>query len=194
MSNVSWVITIVDPDAPTPQNPNNSQFLHFIGQDFKVDTASRVALTNVTGLTNHSQALVEFFPPSPPAGSDPHRYVVLVYVQPDNFNTTALAFFNGTIGPQASFRNKFNITNFATNTSLGNPIAGNFFLVGPGNTTASPVPSNTSPSATIFSQPPSIGLPTVTGATDTTSGAEKAVGSVLLVVAGALSVALGLLV
>lgn len=72
-SNASWVIAIVDPDAPTPQNPNISQFLHFIGQDFKVDNASRIALTNATGLTNRSQALVEFFPPSPPAGSDPHR-------------------------------------------------------------------------------------------------------------------------
>lgn len=76
MPNVSWVIAIVDPDAPTPQNPNISQFLHFIGQDFVVDptmSGTGVDMGNSTALMNTSQALVEFFPPTPPAGSDPHR-------------------------------------------------------------------------------------------------------------------------
>lgn len=59
------------------------------------------------------------------------RYVILVYVQPDNFEETGLAYFNGTIPPGTSFRQHFNITDFAAKTALGNPVAGNFFLVGP---------------------------------------------------------------
>ena len=68
------MITIVDPDALTPQNPSVAQFLHFIGQGFVVDHSE--VLEGVEGsvqLANVSSALVEFFHPSPPAGSDPHR-------------------------------------------------------------------------------------------------------------------------
>ena len=73
-SRSTWVITIVDPDALTPQNSNVAQFLHFVGQGFVVDYSE--VLKGVEGsvqLTNVSSALVEFFHPSPPAGSDPHR-------------------------------------------------------------------------------------------------------------------------
>ncbi|KXN89558.1 Protein D1 [Leucoagaricus sp. SymC.cos] len=134
-TDVSWVITIVDPDALTPQDPSVAQFLHFIGNDFVVDSAASGVnddcLEGPTGLRNNSAALVEFFHPSPPAGSDPHRYVVLAYVQPDDFAETGLAYFNGTIPPGTDFREHFNITDFAVKTDLGEPIAGNFFLVGP---------------------------------------------------------------
>ncbi|KAF9452994.1 PEBP-like protein [Macrolepiota fuliginosa MF-IS2] len=209
MSNVSWVIAIVDPDAPTPQNPNISQFLHFIdgtGDD----------MANLTALTNTSQALVEFFSPTPPPGSDPHRYVVLVYVQPDDFNTTGPAFFNGTASTDPSFnRMNFSITDFATNTSLGAPVAGNFFLVGPGNTTTTPsssiIPSNTLPLPSSVSTPvvfttqtlplatspaasPLAASPPATtdGSAASASGAGKVVSNVQLIVLGALSAVLGL--
>lgn len=71
MSNVtSWVIVMFDPDAPTPQMPNVSQFLHFIGGDFTSDSSG--------ALSNTSAALVEYFSPGPPLSSDPHRYVNLI--------------------------------------------------------------------------------------------------------------------
>lgn len=131
-STSTWVITIVDPDALTPQNPSVAQFLHFIGQGFVVDHSKVLkGLEDSVQLTNVSSALVEFFHPSPPAGSDPHRYVILAYVQPDNFEEAGLAYFNGTIPPNTAFREHFNITDFAAETALGNPVAGNFFLVGP---------------------------------------------------------------
>ncbi|KAJ3575826.1 hypothetical protein NP233_g836 [Leucocoprinus birnbaumii] len=131
-SKTTWVITIVDPDALTPQDPSIAQFLHFIGQGFIVDNSLAPNRgKNTVSLTNVSSALVEFFHPSPPAGSDPHRYVILVYVQPDDFEEKGLAYFNGTIPPGTDFREFFNITDFASKTALGEPVAGNFFLVGP---------------------------------------------------------------
>jgi len=73
-SKSTWVVTIVDPDALTPQNPSIAQFLHFIGQGFVVDHSKVLkGVENSVQLTNVSSALVEFFHPSPPAGSDPHR-------------------------------------------------------------------------------------------------------------------------
>jgi phosphatidylethanolamine-binding protein len=66
----TFVITIVDPDAPTPQDPSASQYLHYIGSGFTVASKS----TTSPQLVSSKDALVEFAPPSPPSGSDPHRY------------------------------------------------------------------------------------------------------------------------
>jgi hypothetical protein len=66
MSLSTFVLIIVDPDAPTPQMPNISEFLHFVGGDFMADSTTGL-------LSNSSPALMEFFSPTPPPGSDPHR-------------------------------------------------------------------------------------------------------------------------
>lgn len=68
LENASFVVTIVDPDAPTPQNRSISQFLHFLGGDFIADPTTGL-------LANSSPNLMEFMGPAPPAGSDPHRLV-----------------------------------------------------------------------------------------------------------------------
>jgi len=59
-------LAIVDPDAPTPQTHTAADILHFLGGDFTADPVSGQ-------LTNNTAALKEFIPPTPPAGSDPHR-------------------------------------------------------------------------------------------------------------------------
>ncbi|KDR83914.1 hypothetical protein GALMADRAFT_55557 [Galerina marginata CBS 339.88] len=123
---MSFVVALVDPDAPTPQNRSFAEFLHFLGGDFSADMTSGL-------LSNNSPALMEFTPPAPPAGSDPHRYVLLVFNQPDTFDTDAPMFINA-----SAPRNNFNVASFAQNVSLGNPIAGNYFLVGPMDSSAGP--------------------------------------------------------
>ncbi|KAF8165496.1 phosphatidylethanolamine-binding protein [Crassisporium funariophilum] len=164
-ANGTLVLALVDPDAPTPQNPTAGQFLHFLGGDFSADPTSGL-------LTNSSAALMDFFSPSPPAGSDPHRrffrYVLLVFNQPDAFDTDAPSFVNAT-----TQRNNFNISMFAQDVNLGNAVAGNYFLVGPAsNSSASssqpPLATLTSPSTTPTISPPITGgSPTPS----TTSGA-----------------------
>ncbi|KAF8238896.1 PEBP-like protein, partial [Tricholoma matsutake] len=137
--NQTFVLVLVDPDAPTPQNPNISQYLHFLAGNFHTNTAA----SNPTLLTNQSAALMDYFPPTPPAGSDPHRYVLVVYDQPATFNAQASSFVNATTS-----RQHFNLTTFASVVNLGTPIAGNFFLVGPGNSTTTSSPTSTAPKST----------------------------------------------
>ncbi|PPQ77439.1 hypothetical protein CVT25_011021 [Psilocybe cyanescens] len=120
-SNASFVVVLLDPDAPTPQNPNVSEFLHFLGGDFSADSTSGL-------LSNSTPALMEFFPPTPPPGSDPHRYVLLVFNQPDSFDVDAPTLINATTP-----RTNFSVTDFAQAVDLGDAIAGNYFLVGPTN-------------------------------------------------------------
>ncbi len=67
LANGTFVLAIVDPDAPTPQNTSISQFRHMLGGDFRVNATGGV-------LMNTSAALSDFVPPTPPAGSDPHRF------------------------------------------------------------------------------------------------------------------------
>ncbi|KAL0567636.1 hypothetical protein V5O48_014355 [Marasmius crinis-equi] len=124
-ANASYVLAIVDPDAPTPQNTSISQFRHFLGGGFQVDNST-------SQLQNTSAALSDFAPPTPPDGSDPHRYVVLVFDQPNGFNASAQPLVNA-----STPRNNFNLTTFGQAVGLGNPIAGNFFLTGPGNDSTS---------------------------------------------------------
>jgi len=138
ISNIPYVMALVDPDAPTPQNASMAQFLHFLGGDFAGTTSG-----DVTPLTNSSAALMDFVSPAPPAGSDPHRYVFLVYLQPANFDSQAQTLVNSTTS-----RSNFNISAFASATGLGNPIAGNFFFVGPGNGTAASTNASASTTGT----------------------------------------------
>ncbi|KAI3612240.1 pre-mrna branch site protein p14 [Moniliophthora roreri] len=118
-ASTSYVLAIVDPDAPTPQNTSISQFRHFLGGHFQVNTSTSL-------LMNTSAALSDFVPPTPPDGSDPHRYVAVIYKQPDGFDTSATPLVNA-----STPRTNFNLTVFAERVGLGNPIAGNFFLTGP---------------------------------------------------------------
>ncbi|KAJ7240357.1 phosphatidylethanolamine-binding protein [Mycena haematopus] len=133
-SNAEFVVALFDPDAPTPQNTSLAQFRHFLGAGYQWN-ASTGALVNTTA------ALTEFFPPGPPPGSDPHRYMVLVYVQFEDFASKAPLILNA-----STPRTNFNMTAFSDELGLGAPFAGTFFLTGPDVTTTSS--SGSSPAAT----------------------------------------------
>ncbi|KAJ7133003.1 PEBP-like protein [Mycena filopes] len=110
-----FVVAAVDPDAPTPQAPTSAQIRHFLGGNF----------FNHDGLlTNTTPAISEFRQPTPPAGSDAHRYTFLLFHQSDEFATQTLV--NATTPVSL-----FNISQFAAAVDLGNPIAGTFMLVAP---------------------------------------------------------------
>ncbi|KAK0430755.1 PEBP-like protein [Armillaria borealis] len=113
-----FVVAAVDPDAPTPQNPTNAQVRHFLGGNFE---PSRLVRGRAT-LTNTTAAVSNWRQPTPPAGSDAHRYVFLVFNQPRGFNGQTLV--NATTPISL-----FNISEFGAAVGLGNPIAGTFMLV-----------------------------------------------------------------
>jgi len=66
-----YTIIMVDPDAPSRDNPINGEYRHFV-----------CANTPGTEILK-SEVLQEWAPPSPPSGSGLHRYVFLVYEQPE---------------------------------------------------------------------------------------------------------------
>lgn len=68
----SFVVAMVDLDAPTPQDPSEAEIRHFLGGNFELGTPD---VNGFALLSNTTPALSEFLQPTPPAGSDPHRYV-----------------------------------------------------------------------------------------------------------------------
>ena len=131
-----WGDLPVDPDAPTPQNPTVAEVRHFLGGNFRLDR-SPSAIGAGTPLVNNTPALSDYLQPSPPNTSDPHRlvphlncsrchsyhlhrpsYVWLLYRQPLDSPTS--------ISPNIT---NFNLSAFAEQFGLGQPLAGNFMTV-----------------------------------------------------------------
>ena len=135
---------MVDLDPPTPQAPTEAQIRHFLGGNFNL---GRTNSRGVQLLSNSTPAISEFLQPTPPAGSDPHRYyhyfntisisylcvwiwlilfryVFLLFQQPAGFNQQM------EISAVTPIEN-FNISQFAIDVGLGNPLGGTFIRVGP---------------------------------------------------------------
>lgn len=88
-------------------------------------------------LVNATAAANDFRGPNPPAGSGPHRFVILpclenskvltgsaryvflLYVQPAGFEYSFL---------DLADRAGFNLSGFAVRTGMGDPVAGTYFL------------------------------------------------------------------
>ncbi|KAG5634815.1 hypothetical protein H0H81_000618 [Sphagnurus paluster] len=112
-----FVAIMVDPDAPTPQNPTIAQIRHLVAPDLAASAKS-------SQLTTATAPISAYIPPGPPAGSPAHRYIILLYKQPPGFKNQKL------ITPSTGVTN-FDVGAFAAATGLGNPVAGNFFRVAP---------------------------------------------------------------
>ncbi|KAK0244481.1 PEBP-like protein [Armillaria nabsnona] len=120
VGNGPFVIATVDPDAPTPQDPNIAQVRHFLGGNFLTERL----FAGATVLTNRTAAVSGWLQPTPPAGSDAHRYIFLVFKQPRDFNDQVLV-------DAATPVTSFNISAFGAAVGLGKAIAGTFMLVAP---------------------------------------------------------------
>ena len=59
---------MVDPDAPYPENPTAKYFIHLL-------------------VVNSNDIKVDYYPPNPPANSNPHRYQVLLFKQSKYIST-----------------------------------------------------------------------------------------------------------
>ncbi|KAF2636381.1 PEBP-like protein [Massarina eburnea CBS 473.64] len=100
-SNITYVITLTDPDAPSRDNPEWSEFCHWIGANVSLTEKTYSILPlpifgfqesdtddeeeRKTGL----DTVVEYKPPGPPAKTGKHRYVFLVF-GPKNGTTEKL--------------------------------------------------------------------------------------------------------
>lgn len=70
----SYVVIIVDPDAPSRSNPQRKFWRHLLVVDVPGEDLQ-------TGKSLSGRILSEYRPPTPPKGTGYHRYQVLVYMQ-----------------------------------------------------------------------------------------------------------------
>ncbi|KAF4978558.1 hypothetical protein FZEAL_5091 [Fusarium zealandicum] len=81
-SDVTHVLVLTDPDAPSRDDPQFSEFCHWIAAGVPTSSSS---VDPIHGL----QDVIEYVPPGPPPKTGKHRYVFLVFV-PANGTTEKL--------------------------------------------------------------------------------------------------------
>ncbi|KAI0028947.1 phosphatidylethanolamine-binding protein, partial [Vararia minispora EC-137] len=114
----SFVLAILDPDAPTPENRTLANAVHMVASDVTFNST----LTTFVPLYSSTPALAAYLSPTPPPGA-PHRYTALLYLQPDNFAHSAAPLI-----PED--RIQLDWQTFTMTTGLGSPIAGTYFQTG----------------------------------------------------------------
>lgn len=72
-SDMTYAIVITDPDAPSRDNPEWSEFCHFIATGVEI-SSSESSVVRLSGLKD----IVSYRPPGPPAKTGKHRYVFLL--------------------------------------------------------------------------------------------------------------------
>jgi phosphatidylethanolamine-binding protein (PEBP) family uncharacterized protein len=110
--NAFYTLIMTDPDAPSRKNPKERECLHWLvinipGNDLSV-----------------GHTLTEYVGSGPPRGTGLHRYVFLVYKQPQKLSETIQKHISNTC---IEGRPKWRATKFAETHHLGNPVAGNFY-------------------------------------------------------------------
>ncbi|XP_017780492.1 PREDICTED: protein D2-like [Nicrophorus vespilloides] len=106
-----YVLAMVDPDAPSRKEPKFREWHHWL-------------VGNIPGNDlGKGDVLSEYIGSGPPQGTDLHRYVFLVYKQPNKLTFDEKRLTNRS----GENRGKFHIRDFAKKYNLGDPIAGNFF-------------------------------------------------------------------
>ncbi|GFF58495.1 OV-16 antigen [Aspergillus udagawae] len=75
-SSTSYTLLLVDPDAPTPDEPKFAFWRHWVVWGLKADEA------------NGATALTEYLGPGPKDDSRPHRYLFLLFREPEGFALT----------------------------------------------------------------------------------------------------------
>ena len=136
---------MIDLDAPfADKNRSISQILHWmqpgVTESGKATTKKTKYRRTMEGrqsggialATNGTSqaAIAPYISPSPPAGSDAHRYVILLYNQQTTSKFALPAQFAGF---NAMNRTKFDLAGFQKAAGLSDPVAANWFLVRPGD-------------------------------------------------------------
>jgi phosphatidylethanolamine-binding protein len=122
--NGDYILLMVDPDAPSPQNPTRRFILHWLAANVTQTTQAQAPLTGQRALTNSTPALVPYRPPMPPTNSSAHRYIIYAFAQPAGF-----AIPPSFSGFSDQNRSMFNLDRFINEARLDRPAAGQFWYV-----------------------------------------------------------------
>lgn len=89
-SDLAYVVTLTDPDAPSRDDPQWSEMCHWIAANISVSDKKPVTSTLPGPLAESSpDDVVEYKPPGPPPKTGKHRYVFLIFA-PKNGTTEPL--------------------------------------------------------------------------------------------------------
>ncbi|KAK5044367.1 hypothetical protein LTR84_011317 [Exophiala bonariae] len=114
-----YVTVCVDLDGPYPSFPFLSPILHWVQSDLQASRSTKA-------LTTEKPFIANYIGPGPPPGSSPHRYVFLLYNQPEEFDLKLYAPPGGKeYGNMARMR--YDLAAFEEKAKLGKPIAVNYF-------------------------------------------------------------------
>ncbi|KAK5646320.1 hypothetical protein RI129_004784 [Pyrocoelia pectoralis] len=106
-----YLLVMTDPDAPSRSNPEFREWHHWL-------------VGNIPGMdVGKGEVLSAYIGSGPPEGTGLHRYVLLVYEQPDKITFDEPRLTNTSDNGRA----KFSIRKFAEKYNLEDPIAGNFY-------------------------------------------------------------------
>ncbi|KAL6250773.1 hypothetical protein RBB50_003076 [Rhinocladiella similis] len=115
-----YVAVSLDNDAPFPSFNFLSPILHSMQADLKVSSPSSKVLTS------NNPPIVNWIGPEPPPGSSPHRYLFLLYEQPDGFSSKDFGFPEGKpVGLWARIR--WNLATWEKKAKVGEPVAVAYF-------------------------------------------------------------------
>ncbi|KAF3904516.1 hypothetical protein AA313_de0210123 [Arthrobotrys entomopaga] len=128
----TFLVLMVDPDAPSPQNSSLGQILHWLqpGVQVPINTRKVKSPDNTTTYlkldTTSVRPIAPYRGPAPPSQA-PHRYTLMLFMQPNEGFSLPQGFEKYQGGNDRRF---FNTTAFIEASGLSNPIAGNYFLSG----------------------------------------------------------------
>ncbi|XP_063544068.1 protein D2-like [Cydia strobilella] len=108
-----YLLAMVDPDAPSREKPKFREWHHWL-------------VGNIHGGDmNKSEVLSDYIGSGPPKGTGLHRYVFLIFKQPEKCDYSKIPKLPSTSGKN---RGNFSISKFAQQFKLGSPVAGNFYV------------------------------------------------------------------
>jgi phosphatidylethanolamine-binding protein (PEBP) family uncharacterized protein len=109
--NALYTLCMTDPDAPSRLTPKYREWHHWLVVNIPENNVAK------------GDVLSEYVGSGPPKGTGLHRYVLLVYKQPNRLTPDERKLTNRS----GDHRGQFKIRNFAKKYGLREPIAGNFF-------------------------------------------------------------------
>ncbi|KAK1446462.1 hypothetical protein CCUS01_12427 [Colletotrichum cuscutae] len=123
--NSRFVLYMIGPDSPTRESPTERNMRHYLAGNFTLEQTKSEVLSSAMIMKNSTPALNDYMAPEPKAGSGMHRYVYLLYVQPEKLNKMGF----DAMGVDKMNRKNFNISQFRKQAGLGRPIGGTYFML-----------------------------------------------------------------
>lgn len=134
----TYTIAMLDPDAPSKQDPKFGPFRHWVTQGLRPPTTSEIVAAASTGrdlgdplteplsASTTKPAITPYRPPGPGSGTGMHRYVFLLFKEPD----TGYVVSEDAIerGSDLEQRRRWSATDFAKKHGL-TLVGANYFLL-----------------------------------------------------------------